>query len=268
MNENKYFAIYSDILGFSDDMTEEGSSFLFDYCGAILCGAELYPSIRIYLFSDSVVAFVEEKDVCYIPSFLAWITSQWSSDALLYQCFVGYGTFIEGRANWGFPVRNFFGAEIHGTALVDAAKIEKSKPLGSRIIVSELARKHLPQDGSFIMVEDKSGYRELFLQEYHMLSRIKDEKQRMILDRSNRFHELNCFRYLLEICKSGPNTGRKFKHQLFSVASCAFKIGESKFNELLQKAAQNSIGIDINVIFDQVRKIVDGYKPVVTGGAS
>ena len=256
---NKYFALYCDLLGFSDDMTDEGSSLLFDYYGTAWVGAGLYPSIRTYLFSDSLVAFVEEKDISLIPDFIAWHVNQWSADGLLYQCFIGYGTFIEGRSNFGSPLRNFFGSEIHGTALVDAANIQKTKPLGARILMSQHSGKHLLNDQSFYIAKDKFDNLELFIQKSYEIVQGKDGNK-YTLHKSDKHYINNCYYYLSILCNQKRN--RVFDHYVWSIASRVFKIGKIEFNKVIQRVDSKYTNRNIDVVIDAVDEILKGYKPV------
>ena len=91
-NPPKYFALYCDLLGVSDSMTEEGSPYIFDYYGAAWVGAGLYPSIKFYVISDSFLAFAKEEDSANFVGLISWVVNGWGADGLLPQCYIGYGT--------------------------------------------------------------------------------------------------------------------------------------------------------------------------------
>ena len=269
MSQSKYFAVYADLLGISADMTDEGSSYLFDYYGGAWYCASKYPSIIAYLFSDSFVAFLQEGDNHLVPEIISSIISHWSADALPYQCFVGFGTFTESRSNYGSPVRNFFGAEIHGTALVDAVAVAKTKPLGSRVFVSKTACKHLPDDENISTIHHKRNNQtsthviELFPKEFDILSRPADGKQTMIRDKSGLFYERKCHLHLLNLCKYISECGIRKKHDFHSVASCVMMIGHDKFIEMLNEFSPEVSTNHIQMIIDRTRDIVDDYVSVV-----
>lgn len=260
VSSNEYFVIYCDLLGFSADMTSEGSSYIFDYYGAALTGASQYPSVKVYLLSDTFLAFVNAEEMSLIPDFLAWLANQWGADGLLPQFFIGYGTFIEGRSNFGFPVRNFFGAEISGTALVDAANLQKNHPLGARIFISRSAVQHLPQDKSFYVVQDKHGNLELLLQKSYGIVQDEYGKLEYLLQESNSQYAYECYFYLLSLCRQKP--GRVFDHYVWSIASRAFMIGQIKFNQLAQKVATRYENSNITEIVNAVDEVLGWYRPV------
>ena len=256
----KYFALYCDLIGFSASMKEGGSPLLFDYYGATWAAAGLYPEIRTYLFSDSIVAFVKEKDVHHIPGFIIFVVSQWSADGLLYQCFLGHGTFFEGRTNYGRPIPNFFGTEIDGTALVDAVNLQKSKPLGARIIISESAEKNINQNSWSYVMKDKKGNLELFLRDDVIYE--NDAELRRYLDPPMNRYKWNCHYYFSSIPKYRLDSKRAFKHYIWSIASCLCKIGQpGYFDELIQERGSKYPGSDINLIKSSVDKVLRGYKP-------
>ena len=258
---DNYFALYCDLLGFSESMQEGGSPLIFDYYGATWIAAGLYPEIRIYLFSDSIAAFVREEDVDVIWAFITYIVSHWSADGLLYQCFLGHGTFFEGRANFGRPVPNFFGAEIDGTALVDAASLQKNKPLGARTIISERANSHLQENNWCFVLEDRKGCLELFLRDNVIYQ--DNEKLKTLLSPPKNRYEWNFHHYLNVIYGKRPPRKRAMKHHIWSIASCLRAIEKPEYlEEELQEAESRCSGIDISCIRASVNKILRGYKPV------
>ena len=80
-----------DLLGFSDDMTESGSDSLLDFYGAALVSAAENPSVNVYLFSDTCVAFAPSCEGSSFLNFVSVIFSRWLDDAMVPQGFVGYG---------------------------------------------------------------------------------------------------------------------------------------------------------------------------------
>ena len=130
----------------------------------------------------------------------------WLADAMLPQCFIGYGSFAERRPLSELAPDNFFGVQITGTALVDAVNIQKTaKPLGSRILISESATDNLPQD--LRLAKDSEGNVEL------------------LWDRPKQFHLQDCIYYLLCLRGQEPGT-RAFKHYIWSAASRALGGGD------------------------------------------
>lgn len=265
---DKYFVLYCDLLGFSDDMTEEGSAYIFDYYGAAWIGADLYPSIKIYLISDTLLAFAKSDDSTNFLGFISWVVTGWSADGLLPQCFVGYGTYVEGRSNIGSPVRNFFGLEIHGTELIDAAKLQKKKPLGSRILISKSAEDNLPKDqGSNIskaiqIKRNQQGVYETLKGHSLSFTVLQDKDgnlEFLFLDDGPR-SSFDFYYYLLCLC--ARDEGRVFDHYVWSAASRAYRISKSEVEEMAKNAASNYPSSNIDGILNAVNHVIAGYKPV------
>ena len=96
-----YLCLYCDLLGFSNDMTESGSDSLPDFYGAALATAAQHPSVNVYLFSDTCVAFAPSSEGSSFLNFVSVIFSRWLSDAMVPQAFVGYGSFVERKPDLG-----------------------------------------------------------------------------------------------------------------------------------------------------------------------
>ena len=233
---------------------------LFDYYGAACSGAAAaYPTIRVYLFSDSIVAFVEERHSTFIPGFISRLVDEWFADGLLPQGFIGYGTFVEHRSNYGKPIPNFFGTEIHGTALVDAAKLHKKKPLGARIFVSETAWQQLPENQALTLMRDKNDHLELFLHEGYEIVQSEDGGHKEILRESKRRYIFNCGHHwrCIDSCKPG----RIYDHYVWSIASSAFMIGRTEFERIIRGITPTYEETDIELVVNAVNEVLEGYKP-------
>jgi len=266
-NLEKYFVLYCDLLGFSDDMTEEGSGYIFDYYGAAWLAADAYPSINVYLISDTLLAFAKAEDASNFVGFISWLTTGWSADGLLPQYFIGYGTFVEGRSNFGRPVQNFFGSEVQGTALVDAAKLQKKKPLGSRIFISNSAERYLPKDQgandskALQIQNNQQGEHETLKGHYLSFNVLqnKDENLEFIFHDDGRRSSYD-FYYLLRLCRR--DRGRVFDHYVWSAASRAYRISKSEVDKMAKEAVSEYPDADIDGILNAINSVLARYKPM------
>ena len=155
-----YLALYADLLGFSDEIGETGFDPLPDFYGAALVSAANYPLVQVFLLSDSCLAFAPVKEVDSFLDFVFSIFGGWLADGMLPRCIIGYGSFVERRPFREETPPNFFGTQVTGTSLVDAANIEKRRrPLGARILLSDSALEYVPDRFSF--ARDADGNAEL-----------------------------------------------------------------------------------------------------------
>lgn len=267
-NLDKYFVLYCDLLGFSEDMTEEGSAYIFDYYGAAWLAADAYPSIKVYLISDTLLAFAKAEDASDFVGFISWVMTGWSADGLLPQYFIGYGTFVEGRSNFGRPMHNFFGLEIQGTALVDAAKLQKRRPLGSRIFISNSAERHLPKDQgdniSKAVQIQKNQQGEYETLKGHSLSfnilQNKDENLEFLFHDDGRRSSFDFYYYLICLCRR--DRGRVFEHFVWSAASRAYRISKSEVDKMAKEAVSKYPDADIDGILSAINRVLTRYKPM------
>ena len=201
-----YLSLYCDLLGFSSEIVRSGTDSLPDYYGAAFVSAKANPNVQVYLLSDSCIAFAPKNQAGNLLNFMSTAVGNWVAEGMLPQCFIGYGSFAERRPLSELAPDNFFGVQITGTALVDAVNIQKkTKPLGSRMLISESATNHLPED--FRLATDGQGNVE------------------MLWDRPKQFHLHDCIYYLLCLRGQKPGT-RAFGHYIWSAASRAFGGGD------------------------------------------
>ena len=175
---------------------------------------------------------------------------------------------IEGRTNFGRPIDNFYGLELHGTALVDVSKLQKKRPTGARIFISETAEKRLPKDQgpnisksvqlkknleggyetlpghplSFDVLRDQCGNLEFF---FH------DDGIRSLHD---------CYYCLL--CLSKPVDDRLFDHYIWTISSRTNRIGKSELIRLVNKVSFDETDVDSDTILNAVSSVFDRYKPL------
>ena len=238
-----YLCFYCDLLGFSNDMMESGSDSLPDFYGATLVTAAQHPSINVYLFSDTCVAFAPSSEGSNFLNFVSLIFSRWLSDAMVPQAFVGYGSFVERKPDLGLHPSNFLGTQITGTALIDAANVKKSKPLGSRVLLTQLAFDNLSKDQSTHIVLDEKGYLEL------------------LPNRPPQFDLLDCLYYLQYLGTLDPDS-HVFDHYTWSYASRVRRSGGyiSDIARSLSEPYFRDGGID--KIMQAVDLIVDAYEDI------
>ena len=198
-----FFAFYSDLLGFSMEVTNGGMDSLPDFYGAAFVAAAKNPTVNAFFLSDTCMAFAPVSEAHSFIQFTSLAVSNWLADGLIPQCFIGYGSFVERKPDLGTRPSNFFGTQITGTALVDAANLQKNgKPLGSRILVSPSAQAHWPADQIARLRPDGEGNLEFFL------------------ERHPRDDLFDCIYYLLCLREHEPGT-RAFNHYVWSFASRA-----------------------------------------------
>ena len=194
-----YLSFYSDLLGFSAEVITTRADSLPDFYGAALFAAKENPKVQVFLLSDSCLAFAHRADAGEFLAFANSAFGSWRADGMRPQCFIGYGSFAVRRPFSEATPPNFFGTQVAGTALVDAVSIQKShKPLGSRMLVSELAAPNLPKD--VCLTTDPSGKQELFS------------------DPAKHSSLFDCIYYLLCL-RSQVRGSRAFRHYVWSAAS-------------------------------------------------
>ena len=238
-----YLCLYCDLLGFSADIVESGNDDLPDFYGTALVSADENPSIKVYLLSDTCVAFAPACEAARFLNFVSVIFSRRLDDGLVPQGFVGYGSFVERKPDLGPPPANFLGTQIAGTALINAADFQKTKPLGSRILVTQSAFDNLPIDQTAHIVLDGRGNLE-FLPE-----------------RGSQFDLLDCLYYLQYLRILDPGT-RVFDHYIWSYASRALRSGRG-ISEIALDLVEPHMGCNrIQMIVDFVGAVLDEYRGV------
>ena len=235
-----YLAFYCDLLGFSAEIIGSGTDSLPDYYGAALVSAMDNPDVQVYLLSDSCLAFATIENVESFLKFVSFIFPQWLADGMLPQGFVGYGSFVERKPDFGPLPENFFGTQVTGTALVDAVNIQKNnKPLGSRILISESSIKKLPS--GIRTAVDADGNIEL------------------ILEHPRQFCLLECIYYLL--CLRTQKSGtRPFEHCIWSAVSRTL-YGDTLILEIASDLVKPYFGErELNNIVGSINYILEKYK--------
>ena len=228
-----YLSFYCDLLGFSAGMVTTRTDSLPDFYGAALFAAKNNPKVQVFLLSDSCLAFAHRTHVSEFLAFANSTLGAWRADGMLPQCFIGFGSFAERRPFSHATPPNFFGTQVSGTALVDAVSVQKNKsPLGSRILVSELAAPNLPTNVR--VATDPNGNLELFL------------------DPAEHSSLFECIYYLLCL-RSQVRGTRAYKHYVWSAAS---SIVDS--DNVVLKVAQELVAphFDERVLDSVLRSIV------------
>ena len=241
-----YFCLFCDLLGFSADMVESGNDDLPDFYGTALVSADENPSINVYLLSDTCVAFAPSSEAARFLNFVSVIFSRWLDDGMVPQGFVGYGSFVERKPDLGPPPANFLGTQIAGTALINAADVQKTKPLGSRILVTQSAFDNLPIDQRAHIVLDRKGNLEFLPQ------------------RGSQFDLLDCLYYLQYLRTLDPGT-HVFDHYIWSYASRALRSGRG-ISEIALNLVEPYMGNDrIQTVIDAVDDVLDAYQDLQVG---
>jgi len=195
-----HFSFYSDLLGFTMEVSKGGMDSLPDYYGGAIVAASRSPNVRVYLLSDTCVATSSAENADEFVDFVSLVVSRWLSDGLTPQCLIGHGSFVERKPFPRLRLQNFFGTQISGTAIPDAAGLlKRHKPLGSRILVSEAAYQHWPAKTRALVGRD-GQVREFW-------------PERPVGE-----YVFDCLYYLLCLREHEPGT-RPFDHYVWSFAS-------------------------------------------------
>ena len=239
----EHLCFYCDLLGFSSEIESSGIDSLPDFYGAAYLAAREHPSVQTYLLWDSFTAVAAPDQADELISLIQFVISNWRSDGLLPRCSIGFGTFVERKPNFGTPPSNFFGIQIAGTALVDAANMHKGGPPGSRILVSPAAHQKLEPITSARMAKDDKGAIEVFL-ERNPLSGLFD-----------------CLYYLLCLRDLQPGT-HIFDHYVWSIASRAYSDGDIVLKEALNLLPSDYDEAMLNTVYSAIQKVLQAYRPV------
>ncbi len=203
-----HFSFYSDLLGFTMEVSKGGMDSLPDYYGGAVVAASGSPNVKVYLLSDTCVATASAENAGEFVEFISLVVSRWLSDGLIPQCLIGHGSFVERKPFPRLQLQNFLGTQISGTAISDAVGLlKRHKPLGSRILVSEAAYRHWPANTRELVGRDgqiREFWPERPLGEY----------------------VFDCLYYLLCLREHEPGT-RPFDHYVWSFASRARAGGDA-----------------------------------------
>ena len=197
-----HLSFYSDLLGFTNEVSVAGMGSLPDYFGGALIAASQYRGMSVYLVSDSCFATTPLENGDEFTRFVNLIVSRWFVNGLIPQCAIGYGSFVERQPFREQRPPNFFGTQVSGTALADAAGLlKRNKPFGARVLVSESARSHWPTNHTDLIIPDGQSWE-------------------FVPTRSPAEHLQDCIYYLLCLRPHAPSS-RAFQHYVWSFASRA-----------------------------------------------
>ena len=239
--KDDYLCCYCDLLGVSEEMRTERMDSLPDFYGAAFVAAGRHPSTKVYLLSDSFIAFSPADDAAEFIETIQSAIANWRADGLIPQCSIGYGTFVERRPFLERTPGNFFGVQIAGTALVDAVTIQKKKPLGSRILISSSAAVKVANIPSITLVDDPQGNIEVFLQ------------------RNPRSDMFDCLYYLMCLRDWQPDT-RVYQHYISSIASRAVSGGDVLLRGAINLCRPHWTEAELGVAYGAVQTILGGYQ--------
>ncbi len=241
-----YFSFFSDLLGFSSEVARGGMDCLPDFYGGALVAAYMNPKVRVYLLSDSCLAFAPVNEGPEFIQFVTTIMSRWLLNGLIPRSAIGYGSFVERNPFSDSKPANFFGIQVTGTALANAADFLKAnKPLGSRIILTADAWSHWPSDHAGFIGLDGNGNREFFL------------------DRTSQQCLFDCVYYLLCL-REHERDSRAFKHYIWSFASRAVR-GKVSIRKLATEIAAPYYGdvdrdVDLVTIMCKIDEVFKKYE--------
>lgn len=238
--ENDHFALFSDILGFSVEVSN-GVDSLPDFYGAAFCGAYGARDVRVYMLSDLCLAFCAAANAQAFLRFTRQFTDRLQADGILHQSFVGYGSFVERSPEFGGVPSNFFGRQVVGTALVDAARIEKQKPFGARILVSPSAFQHWPEA------------------EKNLVILLPNEEIEYLPERPKQFDLFDCIYYLLCL-RDHPKDTSSFRHYIWSIASRCARLGSDLGTVAAELVAKEYDKADFETVLLRVNEVISIYK--------
>ena len=238
-----YFSFYSDLLGFTTEVSKGGMDSLPDYFGGAFVAAVRNSKVKVYLLSDSCFAFASVDDATDFAGFISYLFSAWLSDGLIPQCSVGYGSFVERIPFSGKRPSNFFGTQITGTAVADAVEVLKApKPSGSRILLSESAWHHWPKLLGASLVSD-------------------GQFQEFVPQRNLGHLLFDCVYYLLCLREHEPGT-RPFDHYASSCASRAKAAEIDLLPIAIRLVASHCPAASLRESVDQIGNSLRKYEPV------
>lgn len=237
-----FLSCYCDLLGFSVELMEPGVDSLPDYYGAAFAAAHFFPEVRVYLISDTCIATAPVAIAADFLRFISFVFDRWLADAMLPQCIIGFGSFVERRPEFGGSPQNFFGTQIAGTALLNAMNWHKAhKPLGSRILMTQTATENIPADLMANARLDANRANEFLPRRWPHLDL------------------LDCLYYFLLLRGREPGS-RLFEHFIWSLASRIYRSGGDIAALACQLAAPQYETGDIREVSAAAVKVVQAYR--------
>ena len=197
--------------------------------------------MRVYMLSDSCLAFCAAANAQAFLRFTRRFTDHLQADGILHQSFVGYGSFVERSPEFGGVPSNFFGRQVVGTALVDAARIEKQKPLGARILVSPSAFQHWPEA------------------EKNLVILLPNEEIEYLPERPKQFDLFDCIYYLLCL-RDHPEDTSSFRHYIWSIASRCARLGSDLGTVAAELVAKEYDKADFETVLLRVNEVIGIYR--------
>ena len=240
-----HFSFFSDLLGFSKEVSLGGMDSLPDYYGAAFVAAGEHRNVHVYLLSDSCIAFAPAASANEFVRFVDGVVSNWLADGLMPQCVIAYGSFVERRPFAGEQPPNFFGTQITGTSLPDAVIFLKNKrPAGSRILMTDAARSNWPSKHSERIIAD--GHR----------------RHEFLPQRTSAQRLFDCVYYLLCLREHDPEKSA-FDHYVWTFASRSIGgvRGLPKLAiELVSPAYADRCVTSLETVISRIKRVVDLYE--------
>lgn len=234
-----YFVLYTDILGFSEGVAQ-GSDSLPDFYGAAWVGASRHREIRVYVLSDTCLAACIRKHGDSLFEFAGEYSGNLQADGILHQTYIGYGTFVERRPEYAGSPPNLLGTQVVGTAIVNAAAIAKSRPLGSRILVSSAA-----------LAKASSTQRLSIL-------RLSSGEAEYLPARAPQSDLFDCIYYCLCL-RDHVKDSRPYQHYIWSLASRTRRLGGKLARIAIGLAAQSDSTLDARQVAISVNEVLRIY---------
>jgi hypothetical protein len=200
-----HFVLYADVLGFSEGVSQ-GHDSLPDFYGWALVGAHRHPEIQVFVLSDTCLAASAREQCDSLFDFAAEYADSLQGDGILHQTYVGFGSFVERRPQFSIVPSNFLGTQVVGTAIVDAAELAKTHPLGSRILVSRNALAEASREVQESVLHLSNGECEY------------------LPKRAPQFDLFDCIYYCLCI-RDHAQGSRVYQHYIWSIASRTARLG-------------------------------------------
>jgi hypothetical protein len=235
-----HFVLYTDVLGFSEGVSQ-GYDSLPDFYGGALVGAHRHREINVYVLSDTCLAVCTREHGTSLFEFITEYVSSLQQDGILHQSYVGFGTFVERRPQFSIAPNNFLGTQIVGTAVVDAVEQSKTRPLGSRVLVSDAA-----------LAETSATVQE-------SVRHLTNGEHDYLPERAPQFDIFDCIYYFLCL-RDHAQGSRAYDHYVWSIASRTARLGSEPARIAMGLVAQSDPAFRSEEMLSAVNEVLCKYQ--------
>jgi len=237
--QSAHFVLYTDVLGFSQGVSQ-GHDALPDFYGSALYGAHSHPEIRIFVLSDTCLAVSSSEHSDTLFTFASEYSDSLQGDGIVHQTYIGFGSFVERRPRFSIAPKNFLGAQVVGTAIVNAVELAKAQPLGSRILVSARAFSKANPTVQESILCLANGEREYLPQ------------------RAPQFDIFDCIYYCL--CLREHAQGSRVRdHYVWSIASRTARLGSDLTKVAVELVAESDPNFHVDEVVSDINEVLEQY---------